>query len=62
MDPNSGKLYSQDDMLKLTEDERSRLVQLEGRREDIERISAAVAGLNRAERRAAERAEKRAKR
>jgi hypothetical protein len=62
MDPHSGKLYNQDEMLKLSEEERSRLVQLHGRREDIERISAAVAGLNRAERRAAERAEKRAKR
>ncbi len=55
MDPNSGKLYSQDDMAKMTEAEQARLVRMEGRLEDIERVSAAVQALNRAERRKANR-------
>lgn len=55
MDPNSGRLYNEAQMAELDETERARLVRLEGRREDIERISGAVQALNRAERRKANR-------
>lgn len=58
MDPNSGKLYTEGDMALMTKEERDRLVELRGKPEDIERISEAVAALNRAERRAAARAER----
>ena len=58
MDPNSGRLYSQDEMARLPESFRARLVKLEGRASDIERISGAVQGLNRAERRKANRTNK----
>jgi hypothetical protein len=53
MDPNSGRLYSEQDMAKMTEEERARVVELRGSQEDIERISQAVQSMNRAERRAA---------
>lgn len=55
MDPNSGRLYNEAQMAQLSEDERARLVRMEGRQEDIERISRAVESLNRAERRKANR-------
>ncbi len=55
MDPNSGRIYDEAEMAKLADDERARLVRMEGRQEDIERISAAVQALNRAERRKANR-------
>lgn len=55
MDPRSGQVYTEREMQSLSEFERERLVKMEGRREDIERISRAVAGLNRAERRKANR-------
>jgi len=56
MDPNSGRLYTDEQMAKLSDAERARLVQMDGRREDIERISHAVQNLNRAERRRRNRA------
>ena len=55
MDPNSGRLYTEGQMVGLSDDERARLVRLEGRPEDVQRISDAVKRLNRAERRAANR-------
>lgn len=58
MDPNSGKLYTEEQMSKLSAEEKDRLVLLEGRQADIERISHAVQAMNRAERRAAERADR----
>jgi hypothetical protein len=56
MDPNSGKLYTEAQMAELTDEQRKRLVYMEGKTEDIERISHAVADLNRADRRKANRA------
>lgn len=59
MDPNSGKIYTDEQVAELRTTapaEADRLVLMQGRREDIERIGQAVAALNRADRRAAERA------
>jgi hypothetical protein len=53
MDPNSGRLYTEAEMADLSEARRAELVELKGKREDIERISQAVQAMNRAERRAA---------
>ena len=53
MDPGTGRIYSQSEMDRMTEEAKAKLIRLEGRREDIERISQAVQDMNRAERRAA---------
>lgn len=61
MDPNSGRIYTAEQMARLRETNPTyaeSLVLMEGKREDIERIGQAVAALNRAERRAAARAER----
>lgn len=55
MDPNSGRLYTEDEMVNLDPAERAKLVELRGEQRDIERISDAVKRLNRQERRAANR-------
>jgi hypothetical protein len=52
MDPNSGRLYTEAQMADMTDEEKARLVRLEGKQADIDRISGAVQALNRAERRA----------
>lgn len=59
MDPNSGRIYTDQQVAELRKNdpaEAARLVLMQGRREDIERIGQAVAALNRADRRAAARA------
>lgn len=62
MDPNSGRIYTDEQMADLRKRDPERadsLVLMHGKREDIERIGQAVAALNRADRRAAKRAERR---
>ena len=52
MDPNSGRIYEEVELLRLSPEDRAKLVEIKGRREDVERISDAVKSMNRAERRA----------
>lgn len=68
MDPNSGRLYTPEQVAKLDAESRARLVELRGKPEDIERVSRATAhyadmtGQNREKRRAASKAARKARR
>lgn len=55
MDPQTGKIYSNDEMALLDAETRKHLVEMTGFPEDVERIGRAVQALNRKERRKANR-------
>ena len=58
MDPYSGKVYTDAEVAKLTAAERAELVEIRGSEEHVRRISQAVQAMNRAERRAAARSDR----
>lgn len=58
MDPNSGKVYTDAEVAKMTAERRAELVEMRGSEEHIRRISEAVQAMNRAERRAAARSDR----